>query len=166
MHIRIRHFRFSDDSPFIQVSDTKYSRFHIVIHKQCLVSSISYCYVICISTASPFSINDRAFSNGITATSSCRKGPYFVILVPINCSIGLINLTTTCLERILAEIDSSTFGLPLRVAASTAILLLSDSFCPSKIYFSSSVSFEYSTPAFIVECNADSPACCCSKSLR
>jgi hypothetical protein len=61
---------------------------------------------------------------------------------PTNASVALRNLTTICFERILADIDSSTFGLPLTVADTTSLILLSDSRLPSRTYFSSSVSFE------------------------
>ena len=89
-----------------------------------------------------FSIKDRAFSKGRTATSSRRNGPYLFRSTPINCSIGSRNLITIYFERTRFDIDSSTFGLPLVIASSISFLLLSDSFSASKMYFSSSVSFE------------------------
>src|SRR3989442_13770674 len=100
-------------------------------------------YSTCTSTAAPPSIIERAFSNGNDATSSCWKGPYLFMSTPTNDSIGLTNLTTICFERILAEIDSSTFGLPLTVAAITSLTLPSVDRLPSRTYFSSSVGFEY-----------------------
>src|SRR5579884_714548 len=96
-----------------------------------LAGAPSFLYWICTCTASPLLTSARAFSSGREAMSSSSNGPYLAKSMPMNCWVGLRNLTKTRFERILAEIDSSTLGLPRDAASAIVSDLLAHSVKPS-----------------------------------